>query len=115
MNEVDDSIKTDLKSYQRLIGKLMYLSFATRPNIAFVIGQLSKRNAKLRVGHLRVARKVLRYLKGIMHLEITYKISMIDLKSYDLIGYADSNYAGNLEDKKSVMDHYFFINGAVVS
>lgn len=33
---------------------------------------------------------------------------------YGLIGYADSNFAGDPEDRKSVMGNYFFLNGAVV-
>lgn len=34
---------------------------------------------------------------------------------YRLIGYADRNFAGDPEDRKSVMGYYFFLNGAVVS
>lgn len=32
-----------------------------------------------------------------------------------MIGYGDSNFAGNLEDRKSIMSYCFFLNGAVVS
>lgn len=34
---------------------------------------------------------------------------------YGLIGYADSNFAGDPKDWKSVMGNCFFLNGAVVS
>ncbi len=34
---------------------------------------------------------------------------------YGLIGYTDSNFAGDPEDQKSVMKNCFFLNGAVVS
>ena len=37
------------------------------------------------------------------------------LPPYGLIGYADSNFAGDPEDQKSVMGNSFFLNGAVVS
>ena len=60
MNEADDYDETDLKAYQRLIGKLMYLSCGTRPDIAFAVGQLSKQNADPRVGHLKAAKRVVR-------------------------------------------------------
>lgn len=33
---------------------------------------------------------------------------------YGLIEYANSNFAGDLEDRKSVMGHFFFLNRAVV-
>lgn len=45
MGEHDDYEKAELRPYQHLIGKLMYLSCGTRPDIAFVLGQLSRHNA----------------------------------------------------------------------
>lgn len=56
MLEDDDYEETDIKAYQRLIGKLMYLSCGTRSDIAFVVGQLSKRIADPRVGYLKAAK-----------------------------------------------------------
>ena len=64
MNEHDDYEETEIKSYQHLIGKLMYLACGTRPDIAFVVGLLSRHNANPRKGHLRAAKRVVRYLKG---------------------------------------------------
>lgn len=58
MNEVDDYDETDLKAYQRLIGKLMNLLCGTRPDISFAIRQLSKCNADPRISHLRAAKRV---------------------------------------------------------
>lgn len=45
MLESDNYNKTDLHIYQQLIGKLMYLAYGTKTNIAFVVKQLSKHNA----------------------------------------------------------------------
>lgn len=72
MQGEDDYKKVDLKVYQWLIGKLMYLSYGTRPDISFVVGQLSKQNADLRMGYLKAAKQVIQYLKGTMHLGLTY-------------------------------------------
>lgn len=38
MIKKDDYEKTNLKTYQQLADKLIYLLFGIRPNIAFVIG-----------------------------------------------------------------------------
>ena len=38
MTDLEDYEKTDLRTYQRLVGKLMYLSCGTRSDIAFVVG-----------------------------------------------------------------------------
>lgn len=120
MNESDDYDEADLATYQRLIGKLTYLTCGTRPDIAFAVGRRSKHDADPRRGHLKAARRVVRYLKRMMHLELVYGrrpdgSSPISPAPYGLIGYGDSNFAGNPEDRKSVMGYCFFLNGAVVS
>ena len=56
--------------YQRRIGKLIYLSCGTRPNIVFVIGQLSRHNSDPQIRYLRIVKQVLRYLKGTITLDI---------------------------------------------
>ena len=55
-----------------------------------------------------------------MHLELVYRErsngnSPISLVPYGLIGYGDSNFAGDSEDRKSVIGYCFFLNSAVVS
>ena len=106
----------------------MYLSCGTRPDIAFVVGQLSKQNANPRVGHLKVAKKVVRYLKDIMYLGLTYRAHLkckeeekarskapISQSIFSVIWYVDNNYVVNLKDRKLVIGHGFFIYGAIVS
>ena len=55
-----------------------------------------------------------------MHLQLVYgqcpdKSSPTLLVSYGLIGYRDSNFAGDPEDRKSVMKYCFFLNGVLIS
>lgn len=59
----------------------------------------------------------MQYLKGKMHLSIIYgaDINKENQLLYGLVGYVNSNYAGDLKDRKSVMGHCFFLNGGVVS
>ena len=45
MSEPEDYKEVNLHMYQKLIEKLMYLSCGTRPDISFVVGQLSRYNA----------------------------------------------------------------------
>ena len=99
----DDYEDTEIKPYQHLIGKLMYLACGTRPDIAFIVGLLSRHNADPKKGHLRVAKRVVRYLKGTMQLGLVYGRTS-DGKSptlpppYGLIGYADNNFASDPKD-----------------
>lgn len=47
--------------------------------------------------HLQDTKRILRYLNGTSDFEFFYKKKATG----DLVGYTDSDYVGNLEDKKS--------------
>ena len=96
----------------------MYLACGTWPDIAFIVGLLSRHNADPRKSHLWVAERVVRYLKA-MQLGLVYgrKSEERSPKSpppSGSIGYANSNFAGHPKDRKSVMGKCFFLNEAVV-
>lgn len=92
----------------------MYLFYSTKLDIAFAVEQLSKQNTNLKIGNLRVTKRVIWYFKGTIQLKIVYKASNINPAPYGLIEYVNSNYAGDPEDKKSVIGYCFFINRAVL-
>ena len=75
----DNYKKTDIKAYQQQIGKLIYLSCKTRLDITFTMRKLSKYNPNSRVGYLRIAKRIIHNLKGIMYLRLIYRKI---LKSY---------------------------------
>lgn len=117
INNADNYKEINNKVYQHIIEKLIYLLYSTKLDIAFVVGQLNKQNADLRVGHLKTAKQVIWYFNGIMYLRIVYG-AITNIKShsfYDLVGYADNKHIGNLEEHKSVKDYFFFTNYGVVS
>lgn len=119
ISDLKDYEEIDLYIYQRLIKKLIYLRYDTRPDIAFVVGQLNRHNANPRKSYLWVAKRVVKYLKGIIKMGLIFSWESIelpfrDLLSYKLIGYVDSNFVGDSEYWKSVMSYYFFQNKAVV-
>ena len=70
LDQVGDYQQADATEYQCLIGKLMYLSYGTQPDIVFVMGQLSRHNSDPCIRHLRIAKQVICYLKGIITLGI---------------------------------------------
>ena len=99
----------------------MYLGCGTRPDIAFVVGQLSRHNSDPRMEYLRIVKQILRYLKGTITLGIEWENNLARHRlgerygELGIVGYADSSYAGNLEDKKSITGNYFFLAGAIVT
>ena len=55
LDQVGDPRPINMGVYQQLLGKLMYLAYRIRPDIAFVIGQLSKHNSNPQAGHICIA------------------------------------------------------------
>lgn len=56
MTDLQDYNETDLRTYQKLIKKLMYLIFGITPNGAFVVKQLGRHNANPKKEHFQAAK-----------------------------------------------------------
>ena len=74
----EEEPRIDIKSYQKLIGKLLYLSH-TRPDICYTVNVLSQFMHSPRNSHFQAAKRVLRYLKAQMDsaLRIEKQVRMI--------------------------------------
>ena len=96
--------------YQQIIGVLIYAATGTRPDIAFVATRLSRFNNNPTEEHIKYARYVLRYLKGTKELKIKYD----GASDAGLIGYPDSDWGENRDDRHSTSGHVFLMaNGAI--
>jgi hypothetical protein len=94
------------KEYLSMVGSLMYAALGSRPDIAFSVTALSRYNVQPLQMHATAAKRVLRYLKTTSELRIEYR--RLSSSSYphnpdiNIIGYTDSDWAGNLTTRKSV-------------
>ena len=88
------SKQADPVLYQSIIGSLLYAAIATRPDIAYAVGVVSKFISRQTEAHLTAAKQILRYLKGTTDLAVKYQKS----ESGTLIGYSDADWAGDPED-----------------
>ena len=61
--------------------------------------------------HLQAAKRVLRYLKGIVDLGVFYR----NEGNGELMAYTDSDYAGDVDDRKSTSGYVFLLNEGAVS
>ncbi|XP_070003229.1 uncharacterized mitochondrial protein AtMg00810-like [Nicotiana sylvestris] len=86
-----DGIKVDKTYYKQIIGSLMYLT-ATRPDMIFAVSLISRYMENPTELHLQTAKGVLRYLKETVEFGIFYRKGGDD----ELVGYTDSDYAGDL-------------------
>lgn len=57
----------DLLVYGRLFGQLNWISVGTRPDISYAVGRLGQHLSDPKEGHLQAAKRVLRYLRGIIN------------------------------------------------
>ena len=98
-------------TYCSLIGNLRYLTH-TRPDLLFSVGILSRHMENPTQEHYNGVKRILRYIKGTKDYGLFYKKG--DLKG-ELIGYSDSDFAGDCNDWKSTSGHIFFFGGMAVS
>jgi len=101
---------TSQKEYQTLIGSLMYLMIATRPDLAYTVSTLSKFSSNPSSDHFCAAKRVLRYLQSTATLSLTF----IRDRETQLEGYSDSDWAGDRDDSKSTSGYLFTLSGATI-
>jgi hypothetical protein len=110
-NPICQDKTADKDLYMSLIGSLMYIALATRPDIAFAVTALSRYNETPLQMHLTAAKRVLRYLKGTIELELHFG----DNQQTILEGFTDSDWAGCKSQRKSTGGYVFFSHGGPIS
>ena len=98
--------------YRSLIGSLRYL-VNTRPDLAFSVGVVSRFMEAPSQAHWGAVKQILRYLKGTIGYGCKFG-RKAELKPL-LLGYSDSDYAGDPEDRKSTTGVAYFLGGNVVT
>lgn len=100
----------DTTLYKEMIGSLMYLT-VTRPDLTFVVDLASRYMENPTEAHFQVIKRVLRYVKNTTDLGIMYKRG--GGKGFQ--AFTDSDYAGDLDDRKSTSGYVFLLAGGAVS
>jgi hypothetical protein len=119
----DDAPKTEAEirrardsfPYQSLIGTLMYAMLGSRPDIAYAVGALSKFCSNFGEVHYLQAMHVLRYLAGTKYYGIKFDGNLGHDLSSIILGYSDSDWAGDLDTRCSTGGYVFLMSGAAVS
>ncbi|KAK6150515.1 hypothetical protein DH2020_015447 [Rehmannia glutinosa] len=105
-----DGKPVDQTRYRALIGSLFYLT-ASRPDITFVVGVCARFQSAPKESHMTATKRILRYLKGCQEVGLWYPKE----GGFNLIGYSDSDYVGNIDDRKSTSGSCQFLGDCLVS
>ena len=100
----------DATKYRSMIGMLLFAANCLRYDIGFAVGLLSRLLSKPHRIHFGCAKRILRYLSG-SPLIVHYGSA----PSVKLVGYTDSDWAGDVGDRKSIGGYIFTINGKPVT
>ena len=98
-------------NFRSLIGSLRYL-MNTGPDIMYCVSYLSRFMDKPSSEHLATAKRIMRYLKGNVNFGILYKKGDRDMK---ITGYTDSDFVGDINDRKSTSGQIFFLGGLPIT
>jgi hypothetical protein len=97
--------------YLELIGSLQYLANTTRPDISQAVSLLARYRAAPTTSHMKGGLRVVRYLLGTKDKGLIYG----GKGKQDLVGYVDSDFAGDVDSRKSTTGFVFMVNGGAVS
>jgi hypothetical protein len=103
---------SDAKVYKQMVGCLMYL-LATRPDLAYSVCLVARFMERPTEIHVAAVKRILRYLKGTIGCGIMYKRLTVD--NLRLVGWSDSDYAGDVDDRKSTSGFVFMLGSGAIS
>ncbi|CDM26217.1 Probable transposable element [Penicillium roqueforti FM164] len=97
-------------SYQRIVGSLMYIMLGTRGDIAYAVSVASRSLSNPGPQHMKLARRILRYLKGTKNLRLTYQGQLQTLR-----GFTDADWGGCRATRRSTAGYLFKIGSGAIS
>ena len=97
--------------YRQLIGSLMHLMVAIRPNLAFSLSKRSKFNNSPGRAHWEAACKVFGYLRQTAEVDVLYRRK----GPLQVQGVCDAAFACHVDDRKAQGGYVFLMGGAAVS
>ncbi|KAH9669729.1 hypothetical protein KPL70_021911 [Citrus sinensis] len=96
LSKHDEGEDIDPTFFKSLVGSLCYLT-CTRPDILHAVGLVSRYMENPKTIHFKAAKRIIRYIKGIINFDLLYSFS----NDYKLVGYSDSDWGGDVDDRKS--------------
>jgi len=100
----------DSTKYRGLIESLLYLT-ASRPDIQFGVCLCARFQANPKESHFKVAKRILKYLKGTTNVGLWYPCD----SNINLSGFSDLDYAGCKLNRKSTSGTCHLLGSSLIS
>ena len=104
------SPKVDATLYRQLVGSLLYLTHFC-PDLSFAIGRVSHYMQTPHESHWKAAKRILQYIRGTIQFGIHYSTGGKPL----LVGFTDSDWTSNPDDRKSTVGYVFSLGSGPVT
>lgn len=98
------------RRYQRLVGRLIYLSH-TRPDIGFVVNKVSQFMNNPTEVHTEAVLRILKYLKGSPEKGLCFRKTT----ERNIQICSDADWAGSCDDRRSTSGYCSFVWGNLVT
>ena len=95
---------------RQLIGAINYIALCTRPDVSYAISLLARYQDKVNLTICQTIIHLLKFLFNTKHYDIRFSGSHITM-----VGYSDSDWAGDLVSRKSTTGYVLFIGNSPVN
>eukprot|EP00253_Pinus_taeda_P008424 PITA_08424 len=96
------SPEVDATLYSQLVEKLLYLTH-TRPDLSFIVGLVAWFMKNPHESHWKTTKRILHYVRDTIQYGIHYSAEASPL----LVGFTDSNWASDPDDRNSIVGYVF--------
>ena len=112
-----------IKTYQSIVGALMYLSLSTRPDISYIVNKLSRYSSNPGQKHMEAVLHVLRYVKHTLHYALKYEHTEqsssigdkhLQKREITIEAYCDADWAADIDERKSTTGYIIFMNNCPI-
>lgn len=97
--------------YREAVGSLMFAAVASRPDIMYAVANVSRFMSNPSLEHWQAVKMILRYIKDTLNVGIEYH----SVGEVQLTGYSDSDYARDLNTRRSTSGIIFTLASGLIS
>uniref|UniRef100_A0A453GS05 Reverse transcriptase Ty1/copia-type domain-containing protein n=1 Tax=Aegilops tauschii subsp. strangulata TaxID=200361 RepID=A0A453GS05_AEGTS len=113
LSKKSEAPAVDATEYRSVVRRLRYLT-NTRPDLAYSVGMVSRFMEAPTTEHWAAVENILRYIKGTTNFGCVY-LREKKKEMVELLGYSDSDMAGDVDDRKSTSGMAYFLGGSIMS